>query len=58
MENNMDLVDNLKCCFCQKVYINNTSFEKHKLLCQIKHDKYDEEKNRYKKFNTFSLLFN
>jgi hypothetical protein len=44
MENNMDLVDNLKCCFCQKVYINNTSFEKHKLLCQIKHDKYDEEK--------------
>ena len=44
MENSMDLVDNLKCCFCQKVYINNASFEKHKLLCQIKHDKYDEEK--------------
>ena len=49
MENNMDLVDNLKCCFCQKVYINNTSFEKHKLLCQIKHDKYDEEKKIDKK---------
>ena len=41
--NTIDL-ENLKCCFCEKVYVNNASFEKHKLLCQIINDKYDEEK--------------